>query len=113
MNKYIKKRHFFEKIRSNNATKLNSLQRELKNTLSYDSVRQQDGMFGIRNSSIKHYKKLLTMKTTKKTGKIQKISRKMLEEFRSPLNYKLFSEKFLYNPLNVVISKPMELSILG
>ena len=53
------------------------------------------------------------MKTTKNTGKIQKIGRKMREEFRSPLNLKLFSENFLYDALNVVISNPMKLSILG
>ena len=73
MNKHIKTLTFFEKNRSNNAIKFNSLQRELIDTLSYDSVRQRkDGMFGIRNSTIRHYKNSLT-------GKIQKIGRKMRE----------------------------------
>ena len=53
------------------------------------------------------------MKTTKKTGKTQKIGRKVRQECRCPLNYKLFTEKFLYDPLNVVIFRPMKLSILG
>ena len=114
MNKHIKTMKFFEKNRSNNAIKFNSLQWKLINTPSYATVRQRkDGTFGIHNSSIRHYKKSLTMKTTKNTGKIQKISRNVREECRSPLNQKFSSVNFLYDPLKVVISKPMKLSILG
>ena len=53
------------------------------------------------------------MKTTQNTGKTQKIGRKVREECRNHLNYELFSENFLYDPLNVVVSKPMKLTILG
>ena len=51
------------------------------------------------------------MKTTKNTGEIQKTGRKVREECRNPLNHKLFSENFLYDPLDVVISQPIKLSI--
>ena len=98
MNKHIKTLNFFEENSTINAINFDRLQRELINTLSYASVRQQKyGMFGIHNSSIRHYKKLLTMKTTKNTGKNQKNARKVREECQSPLNYKLFSENILYD----------------
>ena len=64
--KTLKQGKFFEKNRSMNAIKFNSLQPELINTLSYASVRQQkDGMFVIHNSSIRHYK-VIDYKNTKK-----------------------------------------------
>ena len=74
MNKHIKTMKFFEKNRSNNAIKLNGLQWELINTPSYATVRKRkDGTFGIHNSSIRRYKKSLTMKTTKTKAKSKKL----------------------------------------
>ena len=58
-------------------------------------------LVSFHNSSIGPYNKLLTMKTTKKTGKNQKFSRKLAEQSRSNLNRQLFSESFLYDLLNV------------
>ena len=40
------------------------------------------------------------MNTTKKTGKIQKLSRKV-HKSRGHLNHKIFSENPIYDPLNI------------
>ena len=61
----------------------------------------------------KTLQKVIDYENNKKTGNTQKIGRKVREECRSPLNYKLFSENFLYDPLKVVNFKTLKLSILG
>ena len=79
MNKYIETTKFSEKTCSINAIKFINFQRKLKKyaKLCLDETTR---LFVIHYSSIRHYKKLLKMKTTKNTGEIQKIRRKVLKE---------------------------------
>ena len=67
----------FEKITSINCNKFLNIQRKPVNTLNYALMGQQICLPLI---FLKPYNKLLTMKTTTKTGKNQKFSRKVPEE---------------------------------